>query len=68
MAQIRHVRFTQADVKRALTAARKAKVEIAAVRIEPNGAITLIPGTPEIVAPSPQPQPNSWDAKWEDKP
>lgn len=62
----RQARFTQADIARAVKGARKAQLEIAAVRIEPDGSITLIPGSPASVQPSPDP--NTWDEKWEEKP
>jgi hypothetical protein len=45
-------RFREADVARAVRAARKANISIAAVRIEPDGSILVIPGTPESVQPS----------------
>lgn len=51
-------RFREKDVVRVLKAARKANVQLAAVRIEPDGAILVIPGTPEPVAVS---APNPWD-------
>ena len=54
----RGVKFRQAEVARALKAAQKAKVPIAAVRIEPDGAILLIPGTPKAV---PSSAPTPWD-------
>lgn len=52
------VRFREKDVARAIRGAQKAKISIAAVRIEPDGAILVIPGTPEPVAAS---APNPWD-------
>lgn len=51
-------RFRQMDVTRALKAAQKAKLQIAAVRIEPDGTILVIPGTPETV---PSSERNPWD-------
>jgi hypothetical protein len=51
-------KFTEADVARALKAAQKAKISVACVRIEPDGTILIIPGTPEPVAGS---APNPWD-------
>ena len=57
-------RFTQADLAKALKAAQKAKFPVACLRIEPDGTILIIPGTPEPVAGS---APNTWDEPW-DKP
>jgi hypothetical protein len=54
----RSVRFKEADVARAIRAAQKAKLPIAGVRIEPDGAILIIPGTPEAM---PSSAPNPWD-------
>lgn len=51
-------KFRQADVARALKGAQKAKLQIAAVRIEPDGTIIVIPGTPE---PVPSSERNPWD-------
>jgi acetyl/propionyl-CoA carboxylase alpha subunit len=51
-------RFREKDVVRVIRAARKANMPLAAVRIEPDGSILVIPGTPEAVAVSP---PNEWD-------
>lgn len=52
-------RFTQADVSRAVRAVKKEKIQIAAVRIEPDGTILIVPGTPDAV---PSSEPNPWDA------
>ena len=52
-------RFTQSDVTRAIRAALAANLEIAAVRINPDGSILIIPGTPIAVPPS---EANPWDA------
>lgn len=52
-------RFTQADVARAIRAAKKENLEIAAVRIEPDGTILIVPGAPPAVRSS---EPNPWDA------
>lgn len=52
-------RFTQADVTRVIRAAMAAQLRIAAVRIEPDGTILVIPGTPSLVAVS---ELNPWDA------
>jgi hypothetical protein len=54
----RAARFKQTDVARAIKGAQKAKLQIAAVRIEPDGTILVIPGTPEAV---PSSAPNPWD-------
>ena len=43
-------RFTQADLARAIRAAKKEKLEIAAIRIEPDGTILIVPGSPRSVA------------------
>jgi hypothetical protein len=45
-------------VARAIRGALKARISIAAVRIEPDGSILVIPGTPEAVATSTL---NPWD-------
>lgn len=52
-------RFTQADVARAIKAAKKENLEIACIRIEPDGSILLIPGSP--IAVSSLTSPNPWD-------
>lgn len=50
----RHVRgpsrFKETDVARAIRAARKANIPIAAVKITQDGDILIISGTPEPVA------------------
>lgn len=51
-------RFREKDVARAIRGAQKAKIPIAAVRIEPDGNILVIFGTPEPVAVSDR---NEWD-------
>lgn len=43
-------KFTAADVKRAFLGAIKAKIPVAAVKIQPDGCILVIPGTPEAVS------------------
>ena len=48
----RAVRFTQADVARAVKAALKAKLPIGSIRIEPDGSILIVTAQPEDVAPS----------------
>jgi hypothetical protein len=56
-------RFKEEDITRAIRAAKRAKMEIAAVRIEPDGTILIIPGTPQPVQPpNPFDEPNDWDA------
>ena len=57
--RIRATRFTQADIKRAVRGAQKAKLSVAGVRIDPDGAITIIHGEPQAVAPSATL--NEWD-------
>lgn len=52
-------RFTQAEITRAIRGAQKAALQIAAVRILPDGTILIIPGTPASVAPW---EANPWDA------
>jgi hypothetical protein len=54
----RAARFTDADLARAIKAALKAKLQIACVRIEPEGTILLISGDPDRVAIS---MLNPWD-------
>lgn len=58
--QVRHVRgparFREKDVARAIRAARKANVEIAAVEITVEGSIRIVPGIPP-----PATTPNPWD-------
>ena len=51
-------RFREKDVAKAIRAARKANIEIAAVEITSDGCIRVIPGTPPPVAAS---APNPWD-------
>lgn len=54
----RQSRFTEADVQRAIKAAQKAKLPLAAVRILPDGTILIVSGQPESVQPSAS---NPWD-------
>ena len=54
----RSVRFTKRDVVRAVEAIRAAGLPIASIRIEPDGAILVIPGTPPPVPCSANP----WDS------
>ena len=56
----RPILFTAPDLTRAIKAALRAGLPIASVRIEPSGAIIILPGKPEDVAPSPPLNP--WDA------
>jgi hypothetical protein len=51
-------RFTQADVARAIRAAKKENLSIAAVRIEPDGTILIVPGRPQSV---PDLETSEWD-------
>ncbi|KAB2941621.1 MAG: hypothetical protein K8F92_11060 [Hyphomicrobium sp.] len=51
-------RFTQSDLARAIRAAKQEKLDIAAIRIEPDGTILIVPGTPQSVA---HLEPNEWD-------
>ena len=50
-------RFTQGDVARAIRAAKKENLPIAAVRIDPDGTILILPAGPGPV----QPLLNPWD-------
>lgn len=43
-------RFKETDVTRAVRAARKANIEIAAVEISVDGSIRIVPGTPKPAA------------------
>lgn len=52
-------RFTQADVTRAIRGAVAAKLQIACIRIEPDGTILIVPGNPSDAHP---PEVNEWDA------
>ena len=56
----RPVLFTAPDLTRAIKAALRAGLSIASVRIEPDGAILIVPGKPADVVPSPGGNP--WDA------
>ena len=55
----RSVRFTKRDVVRVVEAIRAAGLSIASIRIEPDGAILVIPGTPPPVPCSAN---NPWDS------
>jgi len=55
----RNGKFRQIDITRAVKAARKAKLAIAGVRIEPDGAILIIHGETKPVAASSTT--NEWD-------
>jgi glutamate-1-semialdehyde aminotransferase len=54
----RPARFNQTEVARTIKALKKAGLEIAAVKFEPDGTVIVIPGTPEAV---PSSAPNPWD-------
>jgi hypothetical protein len=43
-------RFRERDIARAIRAAQKAKIQIAAIRIEVDGALSIIPGEPQTVS------------------
>ena len=58
----RTAKFKQADVTRAIKGAQKAKVQIACVKIGPDGTIALIPGQPSDMSQSPSHNP------WDDQP
>jgi uncharacterized protein GlcG (DUF336 family) len=58
------VPFTEATIKRAVAAARKAGVEVNAVRVEPDGTVTVFQQG-GIVLPSPSDE-NSATSKWLD--
>ena len=45
----RPVRFTKGDLKRAVEAIKATGLQIASIRIESDGAILVIPGTPPPV-------------------
>jgi hypothetical protein len=58
----RAANFTANDLTRAIRAALRAGLAIGCVRIEPSGAITLVPGKPEDAVSSPSlPSQNPWD-------
>ena len=57
------VPFTEAAVRRAIAAARKAGLAVAAVRIEPNGAVTIFQNGIEPPSPSNE---NPDRSKWLD--
>lgn len=54
----RVARFRQTELERTVKAMRKAGLDIAAVKVEPDGTLIVIPGAPELVPPS---KPNPWD-------
>jgi hypothetical protein len=56
----RPILFTAPDLTRAIKAALRAGLPIASVRIEPDGAILIVPGKPADVPTSPGGNP--WDA------
>jgi len=51
-------RFNQTELKRAVKVMQKAGLDIAAVKVEPDGTFIVIPGVPE---PMPSSRPNPWD-------
>jgi len=51
-------RFKQAAVAGTIKVLRKAGLGIAAVKVEPDGTVIVIPGTPEAV---PSSERNPWD-------
>jgi hypothetical protein len=55
----RSVRFTKRDLMRAVEAVLAAGLQIASVRIEPDGTILVIPGAPAPVMSSAH---NPWDS------
>ena len=56
--------FTEACVRRAVSAARKAGLQIGAVSIAPDGTVTVFQGAP-LAAPTPPPQ-DAAPSKWAD--
>ena len=50
-----HVRFKQADIKRAAAGTIAAGLAIAKIEIDPNGKIVIIPGQPK-----PESEVNEW--------
>lgn len=50
-------RFSQRDLARAIKTFVQAGLQVAAVRIEADGALVIVPGTPAAVL-----QQNPWDA------
>jgi hypothetical protein len=52
----RSARFTKRDVKRAVEAVKETGLQIAIVRIEADGTIMIVPGSPP-----PVPSANPWD-------
>jgi hypothetical protein len=58
----RAANFTANDLTRAIKAALRAGLSIGCVRIEPSGAIMLVPGKPEDTVPfQSSPSQNPWD-------
>jgi hypothetical protein len=53
----RPLRFTKRDIRRAVEAIKSAGLQVASVRIEHDGAILVVPGTPP-----PAPASNPWDS------
>jgi hypothetical protein len=58
----RSVRFKQADVQRALRAAKVAGVVVASFRIEPDGAIVVVT---KDGAPAERDEYAEWKARWD---
>ena len=63
MTMTKRLPFTEATVRRAIAAVQKAGLAVAAVRIEPNGAVTIFQNG--IEPPSP-PNENPDHSKWLD--
>jgi hypothetical protein len=57
------VPFTEATIRRAIAAVQKAGLAVAAVRIEPNGAVTIFQNGIEPPSPSDE---NLGQSKWLD--
>ena len=54
--------FTESAVRRAVSAARKAGMKVGAIRIEPDGAVTVFEGEP--LAPPTAPVQGDSPSKW----
>jgi len=54
----RSARFKQIELERTVKAMQKAGLDIAAVKVEPDGTFMVIPGMPPSVPPL---VPNPWD-------
>lgn len=55
----RRARFREADVKRAVSGAKRSGLAIARVEIEPDGTIAIIVGQPDVA----DEQSAAWDAR-----